>query len=89
MSVSRPLRTASTRLFSSSTRCEHTRQKATNHVLRDYNVTATFRYSLLDEAPPEVQAFPLVTTADLQRLKIPPRRVKMVTREYVSVAGLN
>jgi hypothetical protein len=81
MKVIRPLSSASIRLFSSSSKCEYTRQKVTNHVLRDYNVTTTFRYSLLDEVTPEAQAYPWATPADLQRLRVPPRRIKMVARE--------
>jgi hypothetical protein len=80
MRVNRPLSSASIRLFSSC-RCEYARQKLINHVLRDYNITTTYRYSLLDEAPLQVQAYPWTTPADLQRLRVPPRRVKMVARE--------
>jgi hypothetical protein len=50
-------------------------------VLRDYNQTNTFRYSLLDEAAPRLQALPWARPADLQRLRVPPRRVKIVARE--------
>jgi 8-oxo-dGTP pyrophosphatase MutT (NUDIX family) len=81
MRVDRPFSSASIRLFSSSRTSEYARQKVKTHVLRDYNLTTTFRYSLLDEAPPEVQDYPWVSAADLQRLRNPPRRVKMVARK--------
>jgi hypothetical protein len=82
MRVNRTLSGASIRLFS-STRCGYAKQKVTKHILRDYNLTTTFRYSLLDEAPPEVQAYPWASPPDLQRLRVPPRRVKMVARECI------
>lgn len=83
MRVNKTVSGASIRLFSSSTRREYAKQKVTKHVLRDYNLTTTFRYSLLDEAPPEVQAYPWASPPDLQRLRVPPRRVKVVARECV------
>ena len=78
MRVGRPL---AVRLFSSSAQCSFTKQKVVKHVLRDYNQTNTFRYSLLDEAAPRLLALPWATPADLQRLRVPPRRVKIVARE--------
>jgi len=81
MRVGKTSLNATIRLFSSSARCSSAKQKVVKHVLRNYNVTTTFRYSLLDEASPELQAFPWATPADLQRLRMPPRRVKIVARE--------
>jgi hypothetical protein len=71
----------SIRFFSSSRR-SFAKETASKHVLRDYNVTTTYRYSLLDEQPPQVQAYPWATPATLRRVRAPPRRVKMVAREY-------
>lgn len=81
-----PSRSTAIRSFSSTRRCLYASQSNTNHILRDYNRTTTYRYSLLDEASPEVQAFPWVSPADLQRLRTPPRRAKVIAREYVPVS---
>jgi len=71
----------SVRFFSSSPR-SCAQETTSKHVLRDYNITTTFRYSLLHELPPQVQAYPWATPTSLRRVRTPPRRVKMITREY-------
>lgn len=82
MTVDRTLTRASLRLFSSSARCRYAQPKVTRHVLRDYNLNNTFRYSILEEANAEAQAYPWISTTDLQRLRAPPRGAKMFAREY-------
>jgi len=71
----------SVRFFSSSRR-SCAKEATSKHVLRDYNITTTFRYSLLDELPPQVQAYPWATPTSLRRVRAPPRHVKMIAREY-------
>jgi len=68
------------RFSSSRRRCA--KETASKHVLRDYNITTTFRYSLLHDLPPQVQAYPWATPTSLRRVRTPPRRVKMIAREY-------
>jgi hypothetical protein len=85
MRGSLPSRSAAIRSFSSTRQCLYATQNNASHILRDYNKTTTYRYSLLDDASPEVQAFPWLSPADLQRLRTPPRRAKVIAREYVPV----
>ena len=78
---------SSTRLLSTSAKPVPNKRKTT-HVLRDYNRTTTYSYSLLDEASPEVQSYPWISPTDLHRLRVPPKRAKMIAREYPSFLAL-